>query len=120
MGNLCGKESKDSDPFAEPGRTVNSAPPPSADARSSVPPRITSQGRPLGGSSPSADASDARQAAANAAQERAARANQPKGKLGRELAREKQQTRTTTLGEASREERKKRDADANAEARNWN
>ncbi|KAL9121730.1 MAG: hypothetical protein Q9187_001711 [Circinaria calcarea] len=142
MGNLCGKSSssaKTSDPFAQPGRIVGSSPPA---ARSSLPPKISSQspGRPLGSSGSGAVAptsaeggSDARQAAAKAAQvdcsapiriggrgERAARANQPKGKLGRELAKGKQQTRTSTLGEASREERRRRDADEGAEARNWN
>jgi len=53
-------------------------------------------------------------------QERAARANQPKGKLGQTLASQKQQTRNETLGNVSREERRNRDADEGAEARNWN
>ena len=48
------------------------------------------------------------------------RANQPKGKLGRDLAKEKQQTRTNTLEGISREERRKRDADEVVETRNWN
>ncbi len=56
----------------------------------------------------------------NATQERALRSKQPKGKLGSQLAKERQQTRTDTLGQASREERRARDADAGAEARNWN
>ncbi len=54
------------------------------------------------------------------AQERASRANQPKGKLGAQLAKERQQTRTDVLGQASRGERRARDADASAEARTWN
>ncbi|MCJ1486731.1 hypothetical protein MMC06_006909 [Schaereria dolodes] len=120
MGNLCGKESKDSDPFAQPGRTVGPAPSIQSNARAPIPPKISSQGRPLGGPSASTEISDARRAAAKAAEERAARTNQPKGKLGRELAKEKQQSRTNTLGEASRDERRKRDADQGAEARNWN
>ena len=53
-------------------------------------------------------------------QERAARAKQSKGKLGQALASQKQQTRNETLGDASREERRNRDADEGAEARNWN
>lgn len=54
------------------------------------------------------------------AQERASKSNQPKGKLGAQLAKERQQTRTDVLGQASREERRARDADASAEARTWN
>lgn len=53
-------------------------------------------------------------------QERAARANQPKGKLGQALASQKLQTRNETLGDVSREERRARDADEGVEARNWN
>ncbi|MCJ1373229.1 hypothetical protein MMC20_004457 [Loxospora ochrophaea] len=120
MGNLCGKESKDSDPFSQPGRTLGSAPPPPQNPRAHVPPKLGSAERPLGGSSSKADTSDARRAAAVAAEERAARANQPQGKLGKDLAKEKQQTRSNTLGEASREERRRRDIDQGADARNWN
>ncbi len=54
------------------------------------------------------------------AQERASKASQPKGKLGSQLAKERQQTRTELLGQASREERRLRDADASAEVRNYN
>lgn len=72
MGNICGKESKDSDPFSQPGRTLESAPPPrSTNARSSVPPNITSQGRTLGGPA-RGDTEDARRAAAQAAEVRTA------------------------------------------------
>lgn len=53
-------------------------------------------------------------------QQRASSAKQPKGKLGSQLAKERQQTRSETLGQVSREERRARDADASAEARNWN
>lgn len=53
-------------------------------------------------------------------QERSRRANQPKGKLGRDLAREKQQTVAGTLGGASQEERRRREVDGAAEVRNWN
>ncbi|KAI9674751.1 MAG: hypothetical protein M1817_001655 [Caeruleum heppii] len=118
MGNLCGKQS--ADPFAQPGRTLGSAPPPQT-GTSTVPKQVTTNvgrgvpERKLGGRS---DATDARTAAALAAEERA-RATQPKGKIGGQLASQKQQTRTNTLGQASREERQHRNADAAAEARAW-
>lgn len=68
MGALCGKESKSSDPFSQPGRTVGSAPPSSSNPRAPVP-KINSNapGRTLGGSS-GEDTSDARRAAAKAAE----------------------------------------------------
>ncbi|MCJ1475603.1 hypothetical protein MMC13_004266 [Lambiella insularis] len=117
MGNCFGKESS-TDNFTTPGRTVGSAPPPAL-PRASVP-KISGQGRSLGGGLATSDNPDARSAAARAAEDRAARANQPKGKLGQVLAKERQQTRTGMLGEASREERRMRDADEAAEARNYN
>ena len=68
MGNLCGKES--SDPFAQPGRTLGSAPPPS-EGTSRLPAGVSSTvggpGHTLGGSGPSAT-DDARRAAALAAE----------------------------------------------------
>ena len=71
MGNICGAESKDPDPFAQPGRTLGSAPPaPSVNARSSVPPNVNSKGRILGGP-PRGETDDARRAAAQAAEVRA-------------------------------------------------
>ena len=103
MGNLCGKESKPS-PFDQPGRIVGSAPPPSTDSRAPVP-KISSQGRPLG----SSDGSQG-----------AARANKATGKLGRNLASQKQSTRAGTLGEVSAEERRKREVDEAAQAQNYN
>ncbi|KAI9769458.1 MAG: hypothetical protein M1835_006710 [Candelina submexicana] len=123
MGNLCGKESKPDDPFKQPGRTLASAPPPSSGTSklppgASTTPKISGPGRTLGASGRS-DTGDARRAAAQAAEERA-RANQPKGKLSTQLAAQKQQRRTDTLGQASENERRLRDADASAEARNWN
>jgi len=53
-------------------------------------------------------------------QERAARANQPKGKLGRELAKEKAQTMNGSLEGASRDERRRREVVESNEARNYN
>ena len=69
MGNLCGKPSRDSDPFAQPGRTLGSAPPQPSDSRAAVP-KISgtgSQGKTLGGPL-SETQNDARSAAAKAAE----------------------------------------------------
>ena len=66
MGNLCGKASKESDPFAQPGRTLGSAPSKPTEPRAAVP-RIDSQGRTLGGGN-SGQGADARSAAAKAAE----------------------------------------------------
>ena len=66
MGNLCGKPSKENDPFSQPGRALGSAPPPQSHPRASVP-KIGNQGQKLGGSS-SGEVSDARRAAAKAAE----------------------------------------------------
>ena len=52
-------------------------------------------------------------------QERA-KANQPKGKLGRDLAKERAQTRTGTLENVSQDERRRRDADQTSQAINYN
>jgi hypothetical protein len=48
-----------------------------------------------------------------------AKSNQPTGKLGAQLRAQKQQTRSQTLGDASRDELLARDADANARERNY-
>ena len=73
MGNLCGKPSKENDPFSQPGRAVGSATPAQSDSRVPVP-RINSQGRKLGGggggSSSGGESGDARSAAARAAEVR--------------------------------------------------
>ncbi|MCJ1314299.1 hypothetical protein MMC25_007979 [Agyrium rufum] len=118
MGGLCSKSSRD-DNFSSPGRTLNAAP--AQNKTSSLPSKISGPGRILGDSSPSDTRSpNARRAAAEAAQERAAKANQPKGKLGQTLASQKSQTQNKTLGAASEEQRRLRDADENQTARNWN
>lgn len=67
MGNICGKESKSSDPFSQPGRTIGSAPPSQSAPRASVP-KISGQGQTLGGSGSGGDRDDARRAAARAAE----------------------------------------------------
>ena len=46
--------------------------------------------------------------------------NSGQGKLGQNLADQKKQTMSDTLKATSEEERRRRDMDANAEARNWN
>lgn len=48
MGNLCGKQSED--PFAQPGRTVGSVPPPSNNQTASLPRKVGGPARTLGGS----------------------------------------------------------------------
>ncbi|KZF26399.1 hypothetical protein L228DRAFT_279606 [Xylona heveae TC161] len=117
MGNCCGKESKSSDPFEQPGRTLGSAPPPSANQRASVPARANVPGRTLGGANPN---QDPREAAAKAAQDRAAATNKPKtGKLGQQLDEQRRQTRATTLKAESEENRRARDADTAAQAQRW-
>ena len=66
MGNICGKESKTSDPFSQPGRTIGSAPPSQPAPRAAVP-KISGQGQTLGGKSVG-EPDDARRAAARAAE----------------------------------------------------
>ena len=79
MGNLCGKPSKESDPFSQPGRTVGSTPPSQFAPRAGVP-KITGQGQTLGGSS-AGDRNEARKAAARAAEVSAIRCNKAGLKL---------------------------------------
>ena len=68
MGNCCGKESTDA--FSQPGRTLNSAPPPNT--RSSIPKKVGGPARTLGSSTSgpqsSAQQEDARRKAAEAAE----------------------------------------------------
>lgn len=49
-----------------------------------------------------------------------AKTNTATGKLGQQLAEQKKQSRTDTLKAVSEEERRLRDAQSTAEARNWN
>ncbi|KAL1637607.1 hypothetical protein SLS58_009280 [Diplodia intermedia] len=111
MGNLCGKQSK-SDHFTGPGRTLGAAPPPSDNARASIPAAKKSNGRTLGGPEASGD-NDPRSAAARAAETRAANA-QAKTTKNQKL------TNRAALEEASYAERRQRDADEMANARAWN
>ena len=72
MGNICGKS--EADPFAQPGRTLSSAPPPSSTKTSSVPKKVGGPPRTLGsstsaaGAESSAQQEDARRKAAEAAE----------------------------------------------------
>ncbi|KAG0649938.1 hypothetical protein D0Z07_3796 [Hyphodiscus hymeniophilus] len=120
MGNLCGKESSP-DPFAQPGRTLDSASPPKS--TSSVPRQVGGPPRTLGGpTSAQTDSQkeDARRKAAEAAEARANAANKPKGKLGNQLLEQRKQTRIDTLEAASKDERRMRESDAAAESRAYN
>jgi len=53
-------------------------------------------------------------------QQRAMNSNKPGGKLATQLQNQKKQTQNQVLNAGSEAERRARDADANAEARNWN
>jgi len=122
MGNCCGKETDD--PFAQPGRTLASAPPSNTNKTSAVPKHVGGPPRTLGSGNASSDQGtsaqeDARRKAAEAAEARA-NAGKPKGKLGSQLQDQKKQTRSDTLEAASKDERRMRDADAGAESRAYN
>ncbi|CAG8950525.1 hypothetical protein HYFRA_00002733 [Hymenoscyphus fraxineus] len=122
MGNLCGKESPD--PFAQPGRTLASAPPPPENPTAPLPKKVSgprtlgSAGTNVGGGSQQQE--DARRRAAKAAEERANAGGKPKGKLASQLEQQKKQTRSETLEESSRDTRRMRDADAAADTRAYN
>ncbi|PQE21113.1 hypothetical protein CJF32_00005548 [Rutstroemia sp. NJR-2017a WRK4] len=124
MGNCCSSSSNPADPFAQPGRTLSSAAPPSPSNQkptSSVPKKVGGPPRTLGGPSPGSDeASDARRKAAEAAEARMRNSNKPKGKLSAQLQEQKKQTRVDTLEEASRNERLARAADEGAQTRAYN
>jgi len=122
MGNICGSESKP-DPFAQPGRTLASAPAPQA--TTSRPPasakaKVGGPPRTLGAGGAAPARGDPRREAAEAAEARARAAAKSTGKLGQQLNAQKAQTRTDTLKLASEEERRLREADAAAQARSYN
>ncbi|KIW85936.1 hypothetical protein AYO21_08578 [Fonsecaea monophora] len=121
MGNLCSKSANKPDNFSTPGRTVGASTQ-SKQTTAPVPQKITSStpGRPLGGGDGASSADDARSAAARAAEERAARASKTGGKLSTQLSAQKKQTQNQLLNSGSEAERRARDADQGAEARNWN
>jgi len=109
MGNLCGKESSPSS-FSAPGRVLGSAPDstntaPSARIPSTRPRDLTGSGKALGSSSLRSDStleglSDAREAAARAAE--ACNARQANGKLGSQLEQQKRKTLNKQLAELSK------------------
>ncbi|PBP18635.1 hypothetical protein BUE80_DR010534 [Diplocarpon rosae] len=126
MGNLCGKESP-SDPFAQPGRTLDAPTQDLENRTSALPKKVVVGGPPRTlGSTPSPNQSqsqtqvEARRKAAEAAEARANAASKPKGKLASQLQEQKKQTRSETLNGLSREERRLRDADAGADVRAYN
>ncbi|KAK0628446.1 hypothetical protein B0T17DRAFT_614361 [Bombardia bombarda] len=101
MGNICGKES--ADPFAQPGRRLDTAPPP-IPASVAVP----------------ASASIAPLSTRPTAKARAQAASGTGGKLSSQLAAQKRQTHNTALKEASSVQRRQREVDANVDALNHN
>ncbi|KAI4123140.1 MAG: hypothetical protein LQ338_005430 [Usnochroma carphineum] len=141
MGNLCSKSANkpspsSSDPFSTPGRTLSSAPPPAQNPRAQIPKGTltsTSQGRRLGGGNGNGDGdgagegetdgvNDARSAAARAAESRAATSasGRKKGKLARELEKQRGQSRTEALAGVSWEERRRREVEGvGREVRAW-
>ncbi|KAF4637416.1 hypothetical protein G7Y89_g629 [Cudoniella acicularis] len=123
MGNLCGKESSP-DPFAQPGRTLGSAPAPSNTRTAPLPKKVGGPPRTLGPAPNTAAQSEgqeeAQRKAAAAAEARANAATKPKGKLSSQLQEQKKQTRADTLEAASKDTRRMRDADAAADSRAYN
>ncbi|KAK5168253.1 uncharacterized protein LTR77_006822 [Saxophila tyrrhenica] len=123
MGNCCGSQSNEN--FQGEGRTLGATPanaPPQTDgARASAPPKISGPkgGRTLGRNPQAPDDSSSPKAAAARAAEERAKASQGKGKLGRQLDAQKSQTQSDTLAQSARENVAARDADASAQARNW-
>ncbi|KAF2733159.1 hypothetical protein EJ04DRAFT_513369 [Polyplosphaeria fusca] len=127
MGNLCGKESKQ-DNFTGPGRVLG-APPPSSDARASVPSGVkttapAAKPRPVvggpGRTTGAGPAGENPRSAAAAAAEARAQQSVGSGDLGKKLEAQKRQTQNQTLQQAAYENRAAREADAAAEARNYN
>ncbi|KAI1616719.1 hypothetical protein EDD37DRAFT_66324 [Exophiala viscosa] len=121
MGNLCSKSANQPDNFSNPGRTLGEDP----QTRSEPGPRprnltATTPGRTLGATEGPPSPDDARSAAARAAEERAAKANKSGGKLSAQLSEQKKQTQNQLLNSGSEAERRARDADQGAQARNWN
>ncbi|PTB67088.1 hypothetical protein BBK36DRAFT_1118017 [Trichoderma citrinoviride] len=118
MGNICGKT--ESEPDARAGRRLGSAPPPGPKT-APVPRKVGGPPRTLGsggGSDAGSDPGDARRKAAEAAEARA-KASSKGGKLQSQLNAQKKQSHSSALAEASNQELLAREADAAAQARNW-
>ncbi|KAK3672260.1 hypothetical protein LTR78_007800 [Recurvomyces mirabilis] len=122
MGNCCGSEDKN---FSGEGRTLGaqpaSAPARTGNASAAAPPKIGGVGRTLAGkdSSPSSG-QDPKAAAARAAEERAKANTQGRGKLGKQLDAQRSQSQANALAQTARDNVASRDADAAAQARNYN
>ncbi|XPS74824.1 hypothetical protein M3J09_006938 [Ascochyta lentis] len=116
MGNLCGKQSKDG--FDGPGRTLGSAPAPAtkasvpttANAGSSAKRTVGGPPRKLGESNVD---EDPRSAAAAAAEARANKTST--GDLQKKLDAQKKLSQSDQLKNISKDNRRQRQADANAE-----
>ncbi|KAK5054615.1 hypothetical protein LTR84_001506 [Exophiala bonariae] len=122
MGNICSKSANQPDNFSTPGRTIGATPQNSTATTTPVPKKVTANtpGRTLGGRVEAPSPDDARAAAARAAEERAASASKPGGKLAKQLQDQKKQNSRQLVKEDAEAERRARDADASAEARNYN
>ncbi|KAI6800468.1 hypothetical protein KC367_g516 [Hortaea werneckii] len=127
MGNCCGTPKDEN--FKGDGQTLGAAPanapPQQGNARAAAPPKPKGPqgpGRTLGKNpQDGGSAEDPKAAAARAAEERAkASQNQNKGKLGRQLDQQRGQSQTGILAQNARDNVAARDADAAAEARNYN
>ncbi|CAK3885654.1 Hypothetical predicted protein [Lecanosticta acicola] len=124
MGNCCGKA--DSGNFEGEGRTLGAtpanAPASSNNATAAAPPKISAPhgGRTLGRNEQVPSESAAPGAAAARAAEERQKATQGKGKLGKQLDAQKAQTHTGTLQQIAQDNVAARDADAAAQARNYN
>ncbi|GAB7361160.1 hypothetical protein MBLNU230_g1193t1 [Neophaeotheca triangularis] len=149
MGNCCSSSSDDN--FKTPGRTLDGPPaqrtnapvptsatkkatttPPQPPAPAPSKPKTTDKGRTLGDNNPTqtntsgAGTTDQRaspkEAAARAAEERAARAqnSQQKGKLGKRLEAQRARTQAGTLAQGARENLAHREVDGNDKGvREW-
>ncbi|KAL6886595.1 hypothetical protein HDV57DRAFT_394440 [Trichoderma longibrachiatum] len=119
MGNICGKS--ESEPDARAGRRLGSAPP-QGPKTAPVPRKVGGPARTLGsggsGGDSGSDPGDVRRKAAEAAEARA-KASSKGGKLQSQLNAQKKQNRSSALAEASNQELLAREADAAAQARNW-
>ncbi|KAH0491360.1 hypothetical protein TgHK011_002795 [Trichoderma gracile] len=118
MGNICGKT--ESEPDARAGRRLGSAPP-QGPKSAPVPRKVGGPPRTLGssgGGDSGSDPGDARRKAAEAAEARA-KASSKGGRLQSQLNAQKKQNLSSALAEASNQELLAREADAAAQARNW-
>ncbi|QIX02515.1 hypothetical protein AMS68_008032 [Peltaster fructicola] len=117
MGNCCGRTSGN---FSGEGRTLDTgdAQParPVQQSKASAP----QGGRTLGKPSQTGDTISPKEAAARAAEARAAAQGSSKGALGQKLNQQRQQSQTATLAQNARDNLAVRDADTATQARKYN